>query len=113
MPIRTGTRIIRLARGGTFDRKRTSLLVKVATIMGNVGELVYVRVTAKKKSFQAKMMESNAAAANPGAAIGTTILSIVCNVEAPSNQAPSSTSFGRSRKYERDIQMISGRFIAV
>src|SRR5712692_8681410 len=113
MPIRTGTRIIMVASADTFARKRPSLLVKVATIIGNVGELVYVKVTAKKKSFHAKMMESNAAAANPGAAIGTTTLSIVCNVVAPSNQAPSSTSFGRSIKYERDIQIISGRFIAV
>src|ERR1700676_4389002 len=101
-----------VARAETFARKRPSLLVKIATIIGKVGELVYVSVTAKKKSFQAKTIARSAAAANPGAAIGTTILTIVCNREQPSNQAPSNTSIGRSRKYERAIQIIKGRFIA-
>src|SRR5579859_3937495 len=113
MPIAIGTKMISVARAETFARKRPSLLVKAATIMGKVGELVVVSVTAKKKSFQAKMMASSAAAAKPGAAIGTTILTRVCNIEQPSSQALSITSFGRSRKYERAIQMISGRFIDV
>src|SRR2546430_1859738 len=113
MPSATGTRMIIVASADTFARKRPSLLVNAATMMGKVGEPVKVKVTAKKKSFQAKMMASSAAAANPGAAIGTTILTIVCNVEQPSSQAPSRTSFGRSMKYERAIQMISGRFIDV
>src|SRR5437763_7445260 len=113
MPIATGTRMISVDRADIFARKRPSLLVNAATMMGKVGELVYVKVTAKKKSFHAKMMASSAAAVKPGAAIGTTTLTIVCNVEQPSSHAPSNTSFGRSRKYERAIQMINGRFIAV
>src|SRR2546421_10221847 len=113
MPIATGTRMISVARADTFARKRPSLIVKAATMVGKVGELVKVSVTAKKKSFQAKMMARSAAAVNPGAAIGTTILTIVWNVVQPSSQAPSNTSFGSSRKYERAIQIIRGRFIAV
>src|SRR6266566_8710567 len=109
----TGTSTISVASADTFARKSPSLLVNTATMIGKVGALVSVKLTAKKKSFHANMMESSAAAANPGAAIGTTTLTIVRNVEQPSSQAPSNTSFGRSRKYERAIQMISGRFIAV
>src|SRR5258708_17117204 len=59
------------------------------------------------------MIASNPDAIRPGAAIGMTILVMVLQVLLPSSHAPSNTSFGKSMKYERAIQMIRGRFIDV
>ena len=69
-------------------------------------------MTAKKNSFQAKMMQISALAAIPGMMIGMITRVISRYKLAPSMRAASSTSPGTSSMNERSIHTAMGRFIA-
>src|SRR6202035_5861154 len=97
----------------SLAQNRPSDVTKPIMNMGTVAALVAVRLTAKKNSFQAKIIPMNMVAVRPGATIGRMILVIWVKTSAPSTCAAWSTSGGTSSKNDRNIQMAIGRFIAV
>ena len=81
--------------------------------MGNVGTLVKVKFTAKKKSFHAKIMARRAEAVSPEDDRGNATFKRDCQGEQPSMREASMMPSGMSRKYDRPIQIIKGKFIEV
>ena len=64
-PNKIGTIAIKVPKAEILERNKFSLLIKDDTIMGNVGDFVKVKFTAKKKSFHANIMASKAEAVSP------------------------------------------------
>src|SRR6202012_20162 len=101
-----------VAAADSWAQNRPSLVMNPTRNTGIVAATVEVRLTAKKNSFQAKMMQISALAAIPGMMIGMITRVISRNRLAPSIRAASSTSPGTSRMNERGIHTAVGRVIA-
>src|SRR3982074_3980012 len=97
----------------SLAQNRPSEVTKPIMNIGTVAARVAVKLTAKKNSFQAKIMPMNTVAVRPGVTIGKMIWVISVHRLAPSTWAAWMMSRGISSKNERSIQMAIGRFIAV
>lgn len=97
----------------SLEINKLSLVMKDETIMGNVGTLVNVKLTAKKKSFHANIMARSAEAVIPDDDSGNATFNRDCHGEQPSMREASMMPCGISRKYDRPIQIIKGKFIEV
>src|SRR4029450_5340876 len=86
---------------------------KLTRYTGTVAAFVVVRLTARKNSFQAKMKQIRAVAANPGVITGTITERSGRRDDGPSTRAASRISTGISSRNDLSIHTAIGKFIAV
>src|SRR5690606_16047532 len=101
------------AAADSWATNSPSLVMNPVRKTGTVAAWEAVRFTAKKNSFQEKIMQISAVAAMPGAMIGSITDHRIRSSPAPSTRAASTMATGTSRKNERSIHTAIGRFIAV
>ena len=98
----------------SFAQKSPSEVMNFCMKSGTVDAFsVATRLTAKKNSFQAKIIERNAVAASPGPTIGSRICDHLAEDPGAVDAGGIETSRGTSSKNERSIQIAIGRFIAM
>src|ERR1700743_277131 len=112
-PARTTGRVATVAAAASWEKYSPSEEMKPTRNTGTVAAWVAVRLTAKKNSFQEKMLQISPVSASPGARIGKITSTTGGRRGAPSISAASSSSPGTSRKNDRIIHTAIGRVIGV